>query len=120
MKKEEVLAKIPAKGFLKTVDTIPKDIPSSQRAALIRKGNELFNAGRYDQAKRIFLTVGYSDGISRIGDYHLQQHDTLEALRMYMSAPAPDKTEMLIEKMAAVVQTWLHEKGDYGTGHTGK
>jgi hypothetical protein len=31
-------------------------------------------------------------------------------LRMYILAPAPDKKDGLIEKMAYIVQSWLHEK----------
>jgi len=110
MSEYEILKKIPAHGFLKTTEVPNKDIPASQRVALIRKGNELFNAGQYDQAKRIFVTVGYTDGISRIGDYYFKKNETLEALRMYMLAPAHDKKDKLIEKMAYIVQAWLHEK----------
>lgn len=110
MSKSDILKKIPLHGFLKVSDTRKYDLPSSQRTALIRKGNELFNDRQYEQAKRIFLTAGYTDGITRMGDYYYKKNELLEAFRMYIIAPAPDKKEKMIEKMAYVVQTWLHEK----------
>lgn len=94
-----------APGFLKTGDQPALD--SSQRVALIRKGNELFNAGKYDQAKRVFLTTRYTDGLIRLGDYYYNQKQTLEAFRMYWLAPDRGKSEHMIERMALVVRGWL-------------
>lgn len=110
MKKNDVLQKIPNRGFLKTTVETGQDLSKEQRVALIRKGNELFNGKQYEQAKRIFMTAGYTDGITRIGDYYYKKNDVLEALRMYIIAPAPDKRDRMIEKMACIVQSWLHEK----------
>ncbi|MDR2397438.1 MAG: hypothetical protein LBD74_01605, partial [Spirochaetaceae bacterium] len=62
-------------------------IDSAQKAALNRKGNMLYNAGDIEGAKKIFLTTGYSDGISRIGDYYKSQDRYVDALRMYWIAP---------------------------------
>ncbi len=97
-------------GFIKTTDVRNHDLSDRERAVLIRRGNELFNDRQYEQAKRIFLTVGYTDGITRMGDYYYKKNNVLEALRMYILAPAPDKKDGLIEKMAYIVQSWLHEK----------
>jgi hypothetical protein len=105
-----VLQKIPKNGFLKTTRPQSAPLTSVQKSALIRRGNELFNKNQIDQAKKIFLTTGYSDGLSRIGDYYFKNNNTLEALRMYMMAPAPEKKEKVIEKLAGIVQFWLHEK----------
>jgi len=110
MSGEKILQKIPKEGFLKLTRPPGKGITPSQKAALIRKGNELYNRKQYDQAKKIFLTVGYTDGISRIGDLCYKNKKILEAFRMYAMAPAPDKKAQMIEKMARVVQIWLHEK----------
>ncbi|TVR30195.1 MAG: hypothetical protein EA404_13025 [Spirochaetaceae bacterium] len=99
----------PSPGFVKvTADRRPQ-ISAEQRSVLIRKGNQLFNAGKVEDAKRIFLTVGYSDGIIRVGDLHMKRNQPLEAFRMYWLAPDRSKTEPLIEKMAQIVQAWLHE-----------
>ncbi len=111
MEKHTILDKIPKNGFLKLTKPPAADLSSSQKTALIRKGNELFNNKNYEQAKKIFLTIGYTDGLSRIGDYYYKNNNALEALRMYMLAPAPDKQDRLIKRFASVVQTWLHEKG---------
>jgi hypothetical protein len=111
MKKEDALKRIPAEGFIKLGSSQQKNLDPSRRAALIRKGNELFNNGNIQTSKRIFLTTGYSDGIERIGDYYKDQGDILEALRMYWIAPAPVKKQQLIEQCAAVLQHWINQEG---------
>ena len=99
--------KIPQEGLIKLTTPPRADVSSSQRAALIRKGNELFNAGNLDMAKKIFLSVGYSDGIIRIGDALYKKADYLEAFRMYKIAPSPEKASFIVEKLAKIVQGWL-------------
>lgn len=100
---------IPEEGFLKIKLSDQATISSNQRVALIRKGNELFNAGRLEEAKKIFITTRYGDGITRMGDYYMEMKDPLEALRMYWIAPAPKKREQLLEKTAEVVRSWIGE-----------
>lgn len=97
-------------GFFKITKPDPSGISPSQKAALNRKGNQLFNAGQYEQAKKVFITTGYTDGLIRIGDYYFKHNEHLEALKMYWIAPAPDKKEMLMKKMTSVIQIWLNEK----------
>jgi hypothetical protein len=99
----------PLPGFVKVAQNNRPAMSKEQRAALIRRGNELFNSGRYEDAKRVFLTVGYSDGLSRLGDIHKKKNEPLEAFRMYWQAPDPNKTEPMIEKMAQVLRHWLVE-----------
>lgn len=110
MSQKDALKHIPREGFVKLTRDPAPSIDGSQRAALIRKGNELFNAGNIDAAKRIFLTARYGDGLTRIGDIYLDREEPLEALRMYWLAPAPDKVEKLIEKITLVVQSWMTEE----------
>jgi hypothetical protein len=99
----------PSDGFLKvSKGGLPK-ISKEQRSNLIRRGNEFFNKGQLSEAKRIFLTVGYSDGLSRLGDVHQKRNETLEALRMYWLAPDRHKAEQLVEKSAHIVRNWLQE-----------
>ena len=111
MSVEESLKHIPKEGLLKITRSRQSSIEGSQRAALIRKGNELFNAGDIDQAKRIFIATGYGDGLTRIGDYHYSKEAPLEALRMYWLAPSPKKIEHMMERITAIVQKWLSEEG---------
>ncbi len=100
---------IPEGGFLKvSKNDVPK-LSSEQRTILIRKGNELFNRGQFADAKRIFLTTGYTDGLMRLGDYYYQNGQPLEAFRMFWLAPDTGKRDALIVKMASVVRHWLHE-----------
>ena len=84
-------------------------VSSQQRAVLIRRGNQLFNEGRIEEAKRIFLTVSYGDGLIRLGEWYEKKKRPLEAFRMYWLASEQRKTEIMIEKMASVVRMWLKE-----------
>jgi hypothetical protein len=88
--------------FIKT--TVQPSMDSAQKAALNRKGNVLYNSGEIEEARRIFLTTGYSDGLSRIGDYYKSQNRFLEALHMYWIAPDHIKAEPLIMQLAATIQ----------------
>jgi len=80
----------------------------SLQPALIRKGNELFNSGDIDTAKKIFPTCGDTDGIIRAGDNCYRNADYWEAYRLYTLAPAPERVKLLIKKMAQVIQNWIH------------
>jgi len=94
-------------GFLKT--TVRPQIDGSQKAALNRKGNVLFNSGDVEGARRIFLTTGYSDGISRVGDYYKSKNRLIDALQMYWIAPDRTKYEPLIMQLAGIVQNLVKE-----------
>lgn len=97
-------------GFIKTGTSPRPDLSGEQRTVLVRRGNELFNRGAFEEAKRIFVTVGYTDGLVRLGDHHLKRNEFLEAFRMYWLAPDRSKADRLIERMAAAVRTWLEDE----------
>ncbi|MBN1686253.1 MAG: hypothetical protein JW852_06335 [Spirochaetales bacterium] len=122
MKREGApLEGMPREGFLKISLPEQARLSANDRVALIRKGNEFFNAGRIEDAKKIFITTRYGDGLARIGDYYVGKQDPLEALRMYWIAPAPQKRERLVEKAAGVVRTWMMEGlGKNGENTTGR
>jgi hypothetical protein len=109
---EDVLKKLPPSGFLKVGREKQTSLPQEKRAALIRKGNELFNKGNYDLAKRIFLTTRYTDGLIRLGDMYFKRKKPLHALQAYWLAPSPAKAGALIERMAAVMSKWLMQEKD--------
>jgi hypothetical protein len=94
-------------GFFLTAGSSPPVISKEQRAALIRKGNELYNRGDLATARRIFLTARYGDGLIRMGDHYYKKREPLEAFRMYWLAKEKVKSDILIEKMAAVIRDWL-------------
>ena len=108
-KYESVLNNIPREGFIKLSSEQPSTLNSADKAALIRKGNVFFNNGEYEKAKRIFITTGYSDGLIRVGDWHLDNNEPLEAIRMYWMAPAPDRVEAWMEKAAGAISRWIGE-----------
>lgn len=97
-------------GFLKTSRGKKQVLTSSQRSALIRKGNEFFNRGDYETARKIFITTSYCDGLIRMGDYYKKKGNTIEALKMYKIAPAKDKFDQILEQIAAILSRWLKEE----------
>jgi hypothetical protein len=107
---EEILKKLPKSGFLKLTAENHPDITQEKRAALIRKGNELFNAGKYDLARKIFITTKYTDGLIRLGDHYLKRKKHILALQIYWLAPCPEKVAVLVERMASVMSKWLMEQ----------
>ncbi len=116
MNADDILKKLPSSGFLKVTSENPVQLSQENRAALIRRGNEFFNRGETDMARRIFLTTRYSDGLIRVGDRLALAGRPLEALSAYWAAPCPEKVEILIGQMSGVVRQWLREgKGIEGS-----
>lgn len=94
-------------GFIKVTDKPIKGLSSEQKVALNRKGNVLFNEGKYDAACRIFVTTGYSDGLIRIGDLYMKQNRSLTALKYYLLANNKAKSEALYQKIAGIISILL-------------
>ena len=90
-------------GFIKVTDKPIQGLTSEQKAVLNRKGNVLFNEGKYDAACRIFVTTGYSDGLARIGDLYMKQNRGLTALKYYLLANNKAKSEAVYEKIANII-----------------
>jgi len=111
-KVQKILENLPHDGFLKVTADKPKKLDSKDKVILIRKGNELFNQGKVDLAKRIFITAGYTDGLIRIGDLYFKQNLPLEALKMYWLAPDTKKVRAMVEKMGAILSKWLREDNE--------
>jgi hypothetical protein len=95
-------------AFIKVTSSSP--VEGSDKVMLNRKGNQMFNNGNIEGAKRIFMTTGFSDGLSRVGDYYKSKNRPLEALRMYWLAPDRRKSEILIEQLAGVLQSLLDDE----------
>jgi hypothetical protein len=90
----------------------PSPVAGADKAMLNRKGNQKFNEGDIENAKRIFITTGYSDGLSRTGDYYKSKDMPLEALKMYWMAHDRNKAQPLIEKLGFLIQCMIHEDDD--------
>lgn len=96
-------------AFIKTTDLPLNGLSDKQKVTLIRKANELFNNGKIEEAKKIYIATGYSDGLSRVGDKYAQKDMYLDALKLYTLAHNNRKKEPLIEKMAQILSTMLEE-----------
>ena len=94
-------------GFIKVSDKPIRGLTSEQKAVLNRKGNVLFNEGKYDAACRIFVTTGYSDGLVRIGDLYMKQNRALTALKYYLLANNRAKSNAVYEKIANIISILL-------------
>ncbi|MBP3366878.1 MAG: hypothetical protein J6K96_07795 [Treponema sp.] len=94
-------------AFIKTSDQPVSGLSDPQKVALNRKANALFNEGNFAMAERIFVTTGYSDGLTRVGDTYAKKNDYLHALRMYLLAHNKRKSEPIIEKMSQTVSMML-------------
>jgi hypothetical protein len=97
--------------FIKTT-AVPSSIDRTQKAALNRKGNVLFNSGDIEGARRIFMTTGYSDGLTRVGDYYKSQNNLMEAFRMYWLARDKNRYGPILEQLAGLLQNLIKEDED--------
>ncbi len=85
-------------------------IDSRERAALIRKGNELFNGGEIDKAIKIFIQTDYKDGLARTGDYFFyEKKSPLMAFKFYKMANMHDKVNEIFERMIFALSRWIGE-----------
>lgn len=105
--KKLISSKEDSNKFIKITEKPVEGLTSEQKVLLNRKGNVLFNEGQIENAKRIFITTGYSDGLTRVGDIYMEKKDELLALKMYLLAHNKSKSEPIIEKMANVISTLL-------------
>ncbi|MCL1815072.1 MAG: hypothetical protein FWG27_04555 [Treponema sp.] len=97
-----------SEGFIKA--TVKPSVDGSTKAALNRKGNVLFNSGDAEGAKRIFLTTGYSDGLSRVGDFYKSKGRILDALKMYWIAPDRTKADPIIQQLSELIRYFMNEE----------
>jgi hypothetical protein len=98
-------AKQTAEGFIKVSEKPVMTLTAEQKVLLNRKGNVLFNDGNIEDAQRIFVTTGYSDGLSRVGDTYLSKKREFDALKLYLLAHNQRKSEPLIEKLAQIISS---------------
>lgn len=62
-------------------------LSDSQKAELTRKGNTLYNEGKYFEAGKIFALVGYKTGLIRLGDlFYFEKEMPLVAYGFYRNA----------------------------------
>ena len=93
--------------FIKVTENALTPLSSEQKVVLNRRGNQLFNEGFINEAQRIFITTGYSDGLTRVGDYYAARNNTLEALRMYCLAKNKRKSEPIIDSLVQLIRVLI-------------
>jgi hypothetical protein len=82
----------------------------SDRAGLIRRGNELFNSGDFKNALKIYLATDYKDGIIRVADHlYFDEKKQVAAIKLYKRAGHQKVIEDFAQKAAAVVHMLLAE-----------
>ena len=55
-------------GFIKVTDNPVDGLNSEQKVILNRKENTMLNNGNIEEARRIYITTDYSDGLTRVCD----------------------------------------------------
>ncbi|MCQ2610182.1 MAG: hypothetical protein MJ169_00400 [Treponema sp.] len=96
-------------GFIKVTDQPVTTLSSEQKVILNRKGNVLFNEGDIESARRIFITTGYSDGLTRVGDKYSEKNQELKALKLYLLAHNNRKAEPIYDKIAGTISALLKD-----------
>ncbi len=94
-------------GFIKVTDYPVSGLTSEQKVILNRKANAMFNAGNIEDARRIFITTGYSDGLTRVGDYYINKNESLKALKAYYLAHNNRDSSPIYESIAKVISAIL-------------
>ncbi len=107
--KKQIDSKQGKDGFIKVTDLPVGNLSPQQRVVLNRKANALFNEGKVEMAERIFITTGYSDGLTRCGDKYAEKHEYMKALKLYLLAHNKRKSDPLIEKFSSLVAAMLQD-----------
>ena len=94
-------------GFIRLTDNPVEGLSSEQKVVLNRKANTMFNNGNIEDARRIFITTGYSDGLSRVGNYYMEKKESLKALKAYYLAHNAREAEPIYEKIAKVISEMI-------------
>ena len=96
-------------GFIKVTDNPVSGLSPEQKVILNRKANMMFNSGNVEDARRIFITTGYSDGLTRVGNYYMNKNESLKALKVYHLAHNKRDSEPIYESIAKLISTLLEE-----------
>lgn len=96
-------------GFIKSTNCPISSLSDDQKVKLNRKGNMLFNSGKITEAQRIFQATGYSDGLTRVGDFFVSKNKELEALKLYLLAHNKRKSDPIIEKISGLISQLIRE-----------
>lgn len=96
-------------GFIKVTDNPVRGLTSEQKSILNRKANIMFNNGNIEDARRIYITTGYSDGLTRVGDYYMDKNQSIKALKQYYLAHNKRKADPIYSDIAIVISKILEK-----------
>lgn len=101
--------KQPTDGFIKITDNPVEGLSSEQKVILNRKANIMFNSGNIEDARRIYITTGYSDGLTRVGNHYMSKNQSLKALKAYYLAHNNRNSQPIYENIAKVISALLND-----------
>lgn len=107
--KDTVSEKKSPDGFIKVTDNPVSGLTPEQKVILNRKANLMFNNGNIEDARRIFITTGYSDGLTRVGHYYEEKNESLKALKAYLLAHNKRDAEPIFDSIAKVISILIKE-----------
>ena len=107
--KESLIEQALPDGFIKVTDNPVGGLSPEQKVILNRKANVFFNNGNIEDARRIYITTGYSDGLTRVGDYYMNNNEPLKALKVYYLAHNKRDSEPIFESIAKVISSIIKE-----------
>ncbi|MBL8034610.1 MAG: hypothetical protein JNJ69_12975 [Leptospiraceae bacterium] len=85
----------------------------AQKAELMRKGNLLFNQGRYFEAGKVFNVIGYKTGLIRLGDlFYFEKEMPLVAYGFYRNANHKPMLEKIGDSFVFALKCLLHDTGE--------
>lgn len=86
-----------------------------ERVEIIRKGNELFNNGRINEAVKLFVQTKYHDGIMRVADcYFYDMKQPLVALKFYRMINRKDRIDEIYARMMFAFKKIIQDSPDKG------
>ena len=96
-------------GFIKVTDQPVRGLTAEQKVILNRKANIMFNKGNIEDARRIYITTGYSDGLTRIGDYYMSKNESLKALKAYYLAHNTRDSEPIYQDISKIISKIMED-----------
>lgn len=95
-------------------------LTEAQKAELVRRGNTLFNEGRFFEAGRVFTTVGYKTGLIRLGDlFYFEKEMPLVAYGFYRNANHRPMLDKIGEGFVFALKCLLYEPEKGGASAPG-
>jgi hypothetical protein len=82
---------------------------NEERVLVVRRANELYNAGDIEGAKNLYLKVNYTAGIIRVADYYYEQRKPILAMLLYRRAGCSERVDELYKHAAGVIRQLLAE-----------